>query len=112
MLALYVTENVFNRYFRTSYENVCCKTKKFEICEKIYKNMLALDRLTYGATELHPCQYCDRRFVFSSNLGQHSIGDDRDKFQFLCKICIKVYLSKLELIICGKNHPKAIYEQK
>lgn len=74
--------NFFSRYFKTSCENVCCKTEKFEICEKISKNknVLALDRLTHGTIELHPCQYYERRFVFSSSLGQHSVGDHRDKF--------------------------------
>jgi len=91
---------------------MCCKTEKFEICEKIYKNknMLAFHKLTYGTTELYLCQYCER-FVISP-LGLHEIGDHRDKFQCLCNSCIKVFLSKLELIIHRKNHPKAIYEQK
>ena len=92
---------------------MCCKTEKFEICEKIYKNknMLAFHRLTYGTTELYRCQYCER-FVFSSSLGLHLISDHRDKFQSLCSSCIKIFLSKLELIIHRKNHPKAIHEQK
>jgi len=98
------------RYFRTSSEIMCCETEKFETCEKIYKNknMLAFRRLTYGTTDLYHCHYCER-FVFSSSLGLHLIGDHRDKFQFLCNSCIKVFLSRLEIIIHRKNHPKAIY---
>lgn len=92
---------------------MCCKTEKFEICEKIYKNknMLAFHRQTYGITELYLCQFCER-FVFSSSLGLRLIGDHRDKFQFLCSSCIKVFLSELELIIHRKKNPKAIYEEK
>jgi hypothetical protein len=90
---------------------LCAVRQKFEICEKIYKskNMLAFHRLTYGTTDL--CHCCER-FVFSSSLGLHLIGDHRDKFQFLCNSCIKVFLSRLEIIIHGKNHPKAIYMKK
>jgi hypothetical protein len=92
---------------------MCCKTEKFELYEKIYKkkNMLAFYRLMYGTTKLYPCQCYERRFVFSSSLGQHSVGDHRYIYQFLCSSCIKVFLSKLELIIYRKNYPKAIYEQ-
>jgi len=83
-----------SRYFRTSFENLCCKTEKFEVCEKIYKNknMLAFHKLTYGTTELYLCQYCER-FVFSSSLGLHLIGDHKDMFQSLCNSCITVFLS-------------------
>lgn len=92
---------------------LCAVRQKFEICEKIYKNknMLAFHRLTYGTTDFYLCHYCER-FVFSSSLGLHLIGDHRDKFHFLCNSCIKVFLSKLEIIIHRKNHPKAIHIKK
>jgi KRAB domain-containing zinc finger protein len=91
-----------------------CKLEKCEICDKTYKNknMLALHRLTHGTTNAHPCQYCNRKFVFASSLEQHLIAEHIDELQFLCKGCNKVFHSKLELIIHRKSHPKVALKQK
>jgi KRAB domain-containing zinc finger protein len=111
---------VCDRKFSTSgalehHAKLCfCKPEKCEICQKIYKNknMLVLHKLIHGAVSSHPCQYCNRKFVFASSLEQHLIADHRDKLQFLCKGCNKVFHSKLELIIHRKSHPKPELKQK
>jgi KRAB domain-containing zinc finger protein len=91
-----------------------CKPEKCEICEKICKNknMLALHKLTHGAASFHPCQYCNRKFVFASYLEQHLIVDHIAKLQFLCKRCNMVFHTQLELVIHRKNHQKVAFKQK
>ncbi|XP_023721902.1 endothelial zinc finger protein induced by tumor necrosis factor alpha-like [Cryptotermes secundus] len=91
-----------------------CQPEKCEICQKIYKNkyMLALHKLTHSTTKIHPCQYCNRKFVFASSLEQHLIADHISELQFLCKDCNKVFHSELELITHRKSHSKLSFKQK
>ncbi|XP_069673048.1 zinc finger protein 90-like isoform X2 [Periplaneta americana] len=91
-----------------------CKLEKCDLCEETFKNknLLTLHKLTHSTSHTHPCDHCKRKFVFASSLEQHMIVDHKDKLEFVCLGCNKIFHSKLELQLHRKNHPRAIFKKK